>query len=100
MAVVQKTPLLMAQDDWRNQTQSILQDLLLDSSQLRTVSARVTVPPALRPQVTKLADDVEFVATEFQMALDFDPDATHLIRASRAEKSAHEEVDSVLSALR
>jgi hypothetical protein len=99
LAAAQKTPMLMAQDDWRNQTQSVLQDLLASSSALRTATSRSTPPTALRQDALKLCDDVDFVANEFRMALDYDPDATHMIRAARAEKSTSTEVKSVLKEL-
>ncbi len=100
LAAAQNTPMLMAQDDWRNQMQSVLQDLLVSSSQLRTATSRSTPPTALRQDVTKLSDDVDFVANEFRMALDYDPDSMHLVRAARAEKSTRTEIDAVLDELR
>jgi hypothetical protein len=47
-----------------------------------------------------LTDDVDFVANEFNMAITYDPDATHLIRAARAEKTTVAEVDDMLTRLR
>ena len=80
LAGAQNTPMVMAQDDWRNQMQSALEDLLVSSSALRTETARSTAPNALRQDMLKLCDDVDFVANEFRMALDYDPDATHMLR--------------------
>jgi hypothetical protein len=100
LAVAQKAPIRMAEDDWRTQTQSILQDLLAASGAIRTVNPGVGTRSGLLPEVLKLADDVDFVANEFRMALDYDPDATHLIRAGRAEQTTIAELNSILSELR
>jgi len=97
LALAQKTPLLMAQDGWRNATGTILQDMLAASADARSVAARIGPP---HDDVTKLLDDVDFVANEFRMAFDYDPDATHFIRAARAEKSTRAELDSILTSLR
>jgi len=50
--------------------------------------------------VLKLTNDVDFVADEYRMALDYDPDSSHFIRAGRAEKTTAEELDSMLESLR
>lgn len=99
LATAQNSPMVMAQDNWRNQMQSALEDLLVSSSALRSETARSTAPNALRQDILKLCDDVDFVANEFRMALDYDPDATHMLRAARAEKSTSAEIDSVLKEL-
>jgi len=99
LAAATKAPQIMAQDDWRNQLLGIAQDLLVASTNLRSLSARITTPSPLKPQVQKLTDDVDFVGNEFRMALDYDPDSTHMIRAARAEKTTRAEVDSLLDQL-
>jgi hypothetical protein len=97
LSVAQKTPLVMAQDDWRSQTRTILQDMLGASADARGVGIRVGPQHA---DVLKLLDDVDFVANEFRMAFDYDPDATHFIRAGRAEKTTRAELDSIITSLR
>jgi hypothetical protein len=97
LAAAQASPIRMAQDDWRNQTQAVLQELLSASSDLRTTANRFAGKSALDSDLLKLTDDVDFVATEFNMALTFDPDSTHFIRAARAERTTVEEVDSILA---
>jgi hypothetical protein len=99
LAIAQKTPLLMVQDDWRNQTGGVLQDLLAASADLRSVATRLG-SRTNHADVLKLADDVDFVANEFRMAFDYDPDANHFIRAGRAEKTTRAELDSILTSLR
>src|SRR5579871_818744 len=96
LALAQKTPLLMAQSDWRTATGTILQDMLGASADARNVAIRVGPP---HDDVMKLLDDVDFVANEFRMAFDYDPDATHFIRATRAEKTTRAELDSILNSL-
>ncbi|HEX8967676.1 MAG TPA: hypothetical protein VF937_07350 [Chloroflexota bacterium] len=100
LAAAQKAPIRMAEDDWRNQTQTILGDLLADTADVRALGARIGAGVALNADVLKVADDVDFVANEYRMALDFDPDATHLIRAGRAEKTTANELESLLGDLR
>jgi len=100
LAVLQKAPMRMAQEDWRNQMLGILDDLALSEADLRTLGSRVTAPPALNVEIVKLVGDLDFVVSEWRMALDYDPDATHFIRAGRAEKMTADEVDSILSELR
>src|SRR5579859_3768450 len=96
LAEAEKTPMRMAEDDWRNQTQGVLEDMLTSSADIRATSMRATTQSPLRSEVLKLADDVDFVANEFRMALDYDPDATHFMRAGRAEKTTSAELDSIL----
>jgi hypothetical protein len=100
LAAAQASPIRMAQDDWRNQTLAVLQDLLSASSDLRGIANRFAGRSALDADVLKLTDDVDFVANEFNMALTYDPDSTHLIRAARAERTTVAEVDSVLAQMR
>lgn len=100
LAVLQKAPLRMAQEDWRNQLLGILDDLALGEADLRALGSRVTAPAPLGSEIAKLIDDLDFVVSEWRMALDYDPDATHFIRAGRAEKATADEVESILSGLR
>jgi len=100
LAVLQKAPLRMAEEDWRNQLLAILDDLALGEADLRMLSSRVTAPPGLNAEIVKLVGDLDFVVSEWRMALDYDPDATHFIRAGRAEKMTADEVESILSELR
>jgi len=97
LAVLQNAPLRMAEDAWRTQTLSILDDLLAASADVRSLGARAGSRADLNAEVLKLADDVDFVADEYRMALDYDPDSSHFIRAGRAEKAAAAELDSVLA---
>lgn len=91
------SPIRMADDNWRDQTQRILQELLSASSDLRLVARRVAGTSSMDSDVLKLVDDVDFVANEFDMALTYDPDATHLIRAARAERTTVAELDSIMA---
>jgi hypothetical protein len=100
LAVLQKDPIRMAQDDWRNQLLGILDGLAISEADLRTLGSRVIAPPALNSEMVKFIDDLDFVVSEWRMALDYDPDASHFIRASRAEKMTANEVESILSELR
>ena len=97
LASAEKTPLLMAEDDWRNQTDTILETMLADSADARTLDTRLGAPDA---SITKLLDDVDFVGNEFHMAFSYDPDATHFMRAGRAERTTRDELDSILTTLR
>jgi hypothetical protein len=97
---VQAAPIRMAEDDWRHQTETVLQALLSASSDLRRIATRFVGRSALDADLLKLTDDVDFVANEFDMALTFDPDSSHLIRASRAERTTVSEVDSILARMR
>jgi hypothetical protein len=99
LGVLRTAPMRMAEDDWRSQLQSILQDLLVTSADIRTLGTRVSVPSRLSSEMMKLTDDLDFVANEYRMALDYDPDASHFIRAGRAEKTTAAELDSVLTDL-
>jgi len=100
LAVLQKAPLRMAEDDWRNQMLSILDDLLAASADVRALGTRVSTRADLNPEVLKLANDLDFVANEYRMALDFDPDSSHFSRAGRAQKAAVDELDSVVDDVR
>lgn len=100
LAVAQASPMRMADDDWRSQVKTILQELLSASSDLRSIANRFAGKSPLDPDVLKLTDDVDFVANEFDMAFTYDPDATHLIRAARAEKTTAAEVDDMLARMR
>jgi hypothetical protein len=99
LAAAIKAPQIMAGDDWRNQMTSIIQDLLVASTNLRALDARITATSPLKAQVQKMNDDVDFVANEFRMALDYDPDSSHMVRAARAEKTTSAELDSLIAAL-
>ena len=100
LAVLQTAPLRMAEDDWRNQTRDILDDLTAASGDLRSLGTRVGARSGLTARVLKLADDVDLVASEYGMALDFDPDSSHFLRAGRAEKTTADELDAVLADVR
>jgi hypothetical protein len=100
LAVLLKTPMRMADDDWRSQTQSILDDLAAGSGDLRALGPHVGTQTALNSQVMKLLDSLDFVASEYRMALDYDPDGTHFIRAGRARLTTEDGVASLLSDLR
>jgi hypothetical protein len=101
LSLAQKAPMRMAEDDWRNQTRTVLEDLLAGSAELRSLGTHVsTSQVALSAEVLKVADDVDFVANEYRMAFDYDPDASHFLRAGRAEKSTAAELDSLLTDLR
>jgi hypothetical protein len=100
LAVLKTAPLRMADDDWRAQTHSLLDDLAASSADLRGLGARSGADAALYAEVLKLLDNLDFVVSEYRMAFDFDPDATHFIRAGRAEKTTADEVESLLSDLR
>lgn len=95
LAELQKAPLLMAQDDWRNQMFGTLDDLSVSEADLRSLGSRVP----LKEEAVKLVGDLDFVVGEWRMALDYDPDATHFIRAGRAEKMTADEVAAILSEL-
>src|SRR6202022_2037975 len=99
LAVLQKAPLRMAEQDWRDQLLTILDDLALGEADLRSLGSRVTAPPALNTEIVKLVGDLDFVVSEWRMALDYDPDASHFSRAGRAEKMTADEVESILSEL-
>jgi hypothetical protein len=97
LASAKQAPMRMAEDDWRAETENVLGDLLSASADMRALGNRLTAPQnALNPRVLKLADDVDFVANEFNMAFNYDPDASHFIRAGRAEKTTIDELDSLL----
>jgi hypothetical protein len=101
LSVLQTAPTRMAEDDWRTQFQNTLDDLSATSADLRSLGTRVASSQvALNAEVLKLADDADFVASEYRMALDYDPDSTHFIRAGRAEKTTAQELDSILSTVR
>jgi hypothetical protein len=100
LAAAKKAPIRMAEDDWRNQTNGILEDLLTASGDLRSLGTRVAVPARFSTTVVKVLDDVDFVANEYHMAFDFDPDSTHFLRAGRAERTTVTEVDSLLDDLK
>ncbi len=100
LSVLQKAPMRMAEDDWREQFRTILGDLSATSADLRSLGTRVGTQAALTGEVLKLTNDVDFVADEYRMALDFDPDSSHFIRAGRAEKTTADELDSVVTDVR
>jgi hypothetical protein len=101
LSVLQTAPTRMAEDDWRTQFQNTLDDLSATSADLRSLGTRVASSQVgLNAEVLKLADDADFVASEYRMALDYDPDSTHFIRAGRAEKTTAQELDSILSTVR
>jgi hypothetical protein len=100
LTVLVKTPMRMAEDDWRNQTQNVLDDLAADSLDVRSLGPRVGTQTALHTEVMKLLDDLDFVVSEYRMALDYDPDATHFARAGHARVTTRDEVESILSDLR
>src|SRR5579859_4012918 len=84
LAVLLKAPMRMAEDDWRAQTQTVLEDLATGSGDLRALGPRVGNQTALYGQLMKLLDNLDFVVSEYRMALDYDPDGTHFIRAGHA----------------
>jgi hypothetical protein len=96
----QKAPMRMADDDWRAQTGSLLDELAAASADLRALGARSGAQASLYADVQKLQDSLDFVVSEYRMAFDFDPDASHFLRAGRAEKTTADEVESLLSDLR
>jgi hypothetical protein len=98
--ILSTNPIRMAEADWRSQTQSLLEDLASANTDLRILGARSGPDAALYAEVSKLNGDLDFVVSEYRMALDFDADGTHFIRAGRAEKMAADEVESILSDLR
>jgi hypothetical protein len=98
--ILRTSPIRMAEPDWRTQTQGLLEELAAANTDLRALGARSGPDAALYTDVHKLNGDLDFVVSEYRMALDFDPDATHFIRAGRAEKSTADEVESILSDLR
>jgi hypothetical protein len=100
LAVLQQSPIRMAEQDWRAQTRDILDELALGTADLRALGARVGAQGQLSAEVMKLVSDLDFVVDEYRMALDFDPDATHFARAGRAQKTSTAEVESILSELR
>jgi hypothetical protein len=100
LAIVQQSPVRMAAEDWRNQTQGVLEDLAAAASDLRALGARGGSEAALYAEVFKLLTDLDFVVSEYRMALDFDPDGSHFIRAGRAAKTTGDEVESILLGLR
>jgi hypothetical protein len=100
LAVLLKTPMRMADDDWRSQTQTILDDLAAGSGDLRSLGPRVGTQTTLNSKVMKLLDSLDFVASEYRMALDYDPDGTHFIRAGHARLTTEDDVASLLSDLR
>lgn len=100
LAVLLKSPMRMADDDWRSQTQSMLDDLADDSGDLRALGPHVGTQTALNSQVMKLLDNLDFVVSEYRMALDYDPDGTHFIRAGHARLTTEDDVASLLSDLR
>jgi hypothetical protein len=100
LGLLKAAPIRMAEDDWRNQTQSLLDDLATASADLRSLGARTGPDAALYSAVLTLLDDLDFVVSEYRMALDFDPDSTHFLRAGTAEKTTADEVESLLTSLR
>src|SRR5712691_12833537 len=98
--ILNTNPMRMAEADWRSQMQSLLEDLASANTDLRTLGARSGPDAPLYTEVKKLNGDLDFVVSEYRMALDFDADGTHFIRAGRAEKMAADEVESILSDLR
>jgi hypothetical protein len=98
--ILNTNPIRMAEADWRSQMQSLLEDLASANTDLRTLGARSGPDAALYAEIAKLNGDLDFVVSEYRMALDFDADGTHFIRAGRAERMAADEVESILSDLR
>jgi len=98
--ILTTNPMRMAEADWRSQMQSLLEDLANANTDLRALGARSGPDAALFAQVMKLNADLDFVVSEYRMALDFDADGTHFTRAGRAEKMTADEVESILSDLR
>ena len=100
LSVLQTAPLRMAEDDWRTQFRNTLDDLSTMSADLRSLGTRVGAQLPLNAEVLKLTNDVDFVADEYRMALDYDPDSSHFIRAGRAEKTTADELASVVADVR
>jgi hypothetical protein len=100
LAVARQAPMRMADDDWRDLTGAVLDAILADSSAIRAVTTRAAPRAPDGPASIKLADDADFTANEFRMALDYDPDGTHFIRAGRAERMAVQELDGLSNQLR
>jgi hypothetical protein len=101
LAVLLKAPMRMADDDWRAQTLNVLDDLATRSGDLRTLGRRADAnQTGLNSQVTKLLDTLDFVVSEYRMALDYDPDGTHFARAGHARPSTEDDLASVLQDLR
>src|SRR5438132_1316685 len=100
LKILTTSPMRMAEADWRSQMQSLLEDLANANTDLRALGARSGPDAALFAQVMKLNADLDFVVSEYRMALDFDADGTHFTRAGRAEKMTADEVESILSDLR
>jgi hypothetical protein len=98
--ILRTNPIRMAEPDWRRQTQGILGDLAAANADLRALGARSGADAALYAEVLKVNGDLDFVVSEYRMAFDFDPDATHFTRAGRAQKSTADEVESIQSDLR
>jgi hypothetical protein len=98
--ILKTNPIRMAEADWRNQLQSLLEDLASANADLRSLGARSGPDASLYADVMKLNGELDFVVSEYRMALDFDADGTHFIRAGRAEKMAADEVESMLVGLR
>jgi hypothetical protein len=98
--ILKTNPIRMAEADWRNQLQSLLEDLASANADLRSLGARSGPDASLYADVMKLNGELDFVVSEYRMALDFDADGTHFIRAGRAEKMAADEVESMLFGLR
>jgi hypothetical protein len=99
LTLLQQAPIRMTQDDWRSQMQSILDDLANANSSLKALGARGGSDAALYAETSKMAADVDFVVDEYRLAFDFDPDGSHFLRATRAEKSMADEVESIRSGL-
>jgi hypothetical protein len=76
-----------------------LDDVALSEADVRSLSTRVSPPAALGTAMLKLESDLDFVVGEWRMALDYDPDATHFLRAGRAEKTTADELASFLAEL-
>jgi hypothetical protein len=100
LSVLQQSPVRMVEKDWRTQAQGMLDELAQGSADLRSVGVRVGAQGPLSTEVMKLVGDLDFIVDEYRQALDFDPDATHFIRAGRAQKATTAEVESILLELR
>jgi hypothetical protein len=98
--ILRTSPIRMAEVDWRNQTQALLDDLASGNADLRALGARSGPDAALYAEVMKVTGDLDFVVSEYRLAFDFDADGTHFTRAGRAEKMTADEVESILSDLR
>jgi hypothetical protein len=96
LAIAQKSPVRMVQDDWRREMLSILDELAAANADLRALGARTGQDAALAADMQKLATSLDFVIDEFRLAIDFDPDGSHIVRAGRAEKATADQVDSIL----